>query len=154
MINHFRGEYNWLSNFTKVTIEHKGITYPSVENFYMAMKTANVGAHKLIALMPPSKSKKFSREVIEPGGTIVGIDGKITLREDWHDIKLQVMEYGLEQKFSQEPFKSKLIATGNQNLVEGNYWNDTFWGVDLKQNPNIGENHLGRLIMRVRDLIK
>lgn len=25
-----------------------------------------------------------------------------------------------------------------------------YWGVDIKQNPNIGENHLGRLIMKIR----
>ncbi len=140
MINHFRKEYSWLSNFTEVSIKYDNIIYPSVENFYVAMKTEDVSIRKQISLMTAAESKKIGRKLI--------------IRKDWEDIKLSVMYYGLNAKFKQEPFKSKLLATGDQNIVEGNYWNDTFWGVDLKQNPNIGENHLGRLIMRVRDLIK
>ncbi|MGM9605038.1 MAG: hypothetical protein ACI3XG_08225 [Faecousia sp.] len=33
-------------------------------------------------------------------------------------------------------------------LEEGNTWHDTFWGVDAKTRD--GENHLGRILMRVR----
>ncbi len=78
----------------------------------------------------------------------------IEIRKDWEDIKLEVMYKLLVKKFTQEPFKSKLLATGNENIQEGNFWNDTFWGVDLKQNPNVGENNLGRLIMYIRILLK
>lgn len=140
MINKFREEYSWLSNFTSVSIKYDNIIYPSVENFYVAMKTEDASIREQISLMTASEAKKIGR--------------KLMIRKDWEDIKLSVMYYGLNAKFQQEPFKSKLIATGDQNIVEGNYWNDTFWGVDLKQDPNIGENHLGRLIMKVRDLIK
>jgi len=47
--------------------------------------------------------------------------------------------------------RTLLKETGNQNIQEGNYWGDDYWGVDLKQNPNVGENHLGRLIMKIRE---
>ena len=38
MINKFEGRYRFLSNFYPCEIEHQGIKYPSVENFYVAMK--------------------------------------------------------------------------------------------------------------------
>lgn len=41
-----------------------------------------------------------------------------------------------------------MIATGGEDLVEGNRWNDKFWGVCLKTGR--GENWLGKLLMQVR----
>jgi len=35
---------------------------------------------------------------------------------------------------------------GNRDLVEGNDWGDTYWG----QCKGRGQNHLGKLIMRIR----
>jgi predicted NAD-dependent protein-ADP-ribosyltransferase YbiA (DUF1768 family) len=33
------------------------------------------------------------------------------------------------EKFKQNlELKQKLLETGNQELIEGNTWNDTFWG--------------------------
>lgn len=140
MISHFRKEYNWLSNFAPATIEYGNMVFSSVELFYIAMKTKDEMMRWNISLVDSSEAGKFKK-----------ISKTWELREDWDKIKLEVMEFGLRQKFHQEPFKSKLIETGNQNIVEGNYWNDEFWGVNLKVNPNVGENHLGRLIMKIRD---
>ena len=42
--------------------------------------------------------------------------------------------------------------TGNLVLEEGNGWHDTFWGVDLKTGE--GENHLGRILMQVREELR
>ena len=41
-----------------------------------------------------------------------------------------------------------LVATGDAIVIEGNTWRDTYWGVDLKTGE--GENHLGKILMRVR----
>ena len=38
MINEFKGDYRWLSNFEAVTITIDGNSYPSVEHAYMAAK--------------------------------------------------------------------------------------------------------------------
>lgn len=140
MINHFRKEYSWLSNFQKVKITHKGITYPSVENFYVAMKTNDTKIREDISKMTPSEAKLKGR--------------KLDLRKDWEKVKIDVMTWGLCEKFKQEPFKTKLLNTGDENIVEGNYFGDTFWGVDLKQNPNVGENYLGRILMNIRKVLK
>jgi predicted NAD-dependent protein-ADP-ribosyltransferase YbiA (DUF1768 family) len=45
----------------------------------------------------------------------------------------------LKIKFENFELCKKLLATGEEELVEGNYWNDTYWGVC----KGIGENHLG-----------
>ena len=39
-----------------------------------------------------------------------------------------------------------LIKTGNTELIEGNFWGDTFWGIC----DGVGENNLGKILMRVR----
>ena len=40
----------------------------------------------------------------------------------------------------------KLLTTGDAKIVEGNTWGDTFWGVC----GGVGENHLGKVLMRIR----
>ena len=53
----------------------------------------------------------------------------------------------LQQKFSKNSILGKkLEATGQQDLVENNTWNDTFWGVCNGK----GQNNLGKLLMQVR----
>ena len=39
MINDFRGEYRWLSNFHLVDVEWQGHIFPSTEHAYQAAKT-------------------------------------------------------------------------------------------------------------------
>ena len=55
------------------------------------------------------------------------------------------------KKFSQsEELKKKLLDTGDQELIEGNYWNDTFWGVCEGK----GQNHLGKILMQIREELR
>ena len=136
MINQFRKEYNWLSNFASVDIEFMGRVYPSVENAYMSAKSPEK-VWKLFCSNPKTTAamcKKRSKE--------------IQIRAGWDDMKLQVMEYLLKLKFNQEPYRTLLKETKDEYIQEGNYWNDKFWGFCLKTNE--GENHLGKLIMEIR----
>jgi len=56
------------------------------------------------------------------------------------------MLWGVREKFKQEDLKQMLLDTGDQELVEGNTWNDTFWGVCRGE----GQNNLGKILMKVR----
>lgn len=58
----------------------------------------------------------------------------------------------LWQKFNQEPFKTKLLQTGSETIIEGNWWHDNFWGIcQCKKCEYIeGENNLGFLLMHIR----
>ena len=51
-----------------------------------------------------------------------------------------------------EELRRLLLSTGDRVLIEGNTWNDTFWGVSLKSGN--GQNHLGKILMRVRERLK
>ena len=56
------------------------------------------------------------------------------------------MEYLLLQKFFIPELREKLLATGNEELIEGNWWGDTYWGVCKGK----GENNLGKSLMKIR----
>ena len=141
MIHRFKDENRWLSNMALVKIEFQGNTYSSVEHAYQSAKNKSQEWKDIcISEFNPYKIKILSRD--------------IEVREDWDEVKLLVMEECLIEKFKQEPFKSQLLATGNENIQEGNEWGDKFWGVDLTSSPNIGENHLGRLIMKTRENLR
>jgi predicted NAD-dependent protein-ADP-ribosyltransferase YbiA (DUF1768 family) len=72
------------------------------------------------------------------------------MRSDWNDRKLAVMRDLVGQKFDNPALAMKLIATGNELLVEGNSWHDTYWGVCNGK----GENHLGKILMEVRRMLQ
>lgn len=131
-------ETRWLSNMTYVYIVYKGITYPSTENFYQAMKYESNDTRLLISRLKPQEAKKYSRE------------NKMT-SVLFEKNKIAIMRYAQFQKFSKEPFKSKLLATTGL-IEEGNWWGDKFWGVDI--NTRDGENNLGKIIMEVRGDLK
>ena len=140
-ITNFKGPNKWLSNFELVPITYNGIYYPSTEHAYMAQKTTVIELRmQIAAASTPSKAKKLGRA--------------LKLRPDWELIKLQVMEDVLRIKFNQEPYKSKLIATGNEELIEGNTWCDQIWGQCRCQkclDSGIeGQNNLGKLLMKIR----
>jgi hypothetical protein len=138
MIYEFKGDYRWLSNFEAVTIKGE-YTYPSVEHAYMSAKCDDF------------EWKKYCMDANNTAGDVKRKSREVKLVDNWDKFKFKVMEDCLVQKYEQEPFRSKLIKTGNQNIVEGNFFGDTIWGVDLRKTPNIGENHLGRMIMKIRE---
>lgn len=133
MIEKFSGDCRWLSNFWPVLVELDGLNYPSVEHAYQAAKTLDVEKRKEIQLaVMPSMAKMLGK--------------KLKIRSDWEQIKIDVMYGLLQQKFAVGILRTQLKLTGSQELIEGNHWNDTFWGVCKGK----GENHLGKLLMKVR----
>ena len=139
MVVSFRGEYRWLSNFTAVKITYDGIEYPSVEHAYMSAKSDSM------------EWKSFCASFTTTAGQVKRKSHTIGLVENWEEIKVDVMRECIQKKFSQEPFRTRLLNTGIQWIQEGNDWNDTFWGVDLKTNK--GKNILGELIMEFREIL-
>ncbi len=69
------------------------------------------------------------------------------LRAEWESMKLDVMEACVRDKFTRNAdLRRRLLETGDAELVEGNTWGDRFWGVCDGE----GENHLGRVLIKVR----
>lgn len=152
-ITRFHAGHRFLSNFYLVPIEYDGIQYPSVEHAYQAAKTLDLTRRKKIcAASRPGLAKAM-------GSTV-------PLREGWDEMKLDVMEELLRHKFSKHRYPilhGLLKYTGTAMLIEGNNWGDRFWGMTLEakltqfgdgeaHKPEwVGENWLGRLLMKIRD---
>lgn len=133
----FRGEWRFLSNFYPAEVHYDGMVYPSVEHAYQAAKTLS------------SAWREHIRKALTPGSAKY-FGALVTLRPNWEEEKLTIMEGLLQDKFSTEPLRSQLLATGDAILIEGNTWGDRFWGVCGGK----GENHLGRLLMKVRSQLQ
>ncbi len=133
-IDRFVGDYDFLSNFHPSSIEFYGVFYPTVEHAFQASKTFDRVMKQIIAdAATPGIAKRLGR--------------KVQLRPDWEQVKVNIMEDLVWLKFITHPdLRAKLLATGDTNLIEGNTWNDRFWGVCRGQ----GRNELGQILMRVR----
>lgn len=133
LINSFRGEFFFLSNFYHVIIWNAGISYPSAEHAYQASKTFNQAERLAIAALSAAGQAKRAGRIV-------------TLRPDWEQVKLAVMERIVRKKFAIPSLAQKLMATSPAHLVEDNTWGDRYWG---KCN-GVGANHLGEILMKVR----
>lgn len=142
-------EHRWLSNMWYAQVTYQGLTYPSVENFYQAMK---FDKNDFMLIDSEVVNKRYHLTGIQPNESKKFTKGKTITNKKFLDKKLEVMLYGLREKFKHKHLRTMLLSTGDAELIEGNYWNDTYWGVCLK--TNTGENHLGRLLMQVREELR
>ena len=139
-ITQFSGQYQFLSNFYDCVIQYKGMEYPSVEHAFQASKASDA-------------TERFWVKQSETPGIAKRRGRKIkSLRPDWEDVKFQLMEDLIRIKFITHPdLKQKLIDTEDAELIEGNTWGDSVWGIPL---GGYGHNHLGKILMKVRDELK
>lgn len=139
-ITSFSGPYSFLSNFYPSVVRFElpagFMKVETVEHAFQASKTRDVTmAIRIARAKSPGTAKILGRQV--------------SLRPDWDLIKFGIMEDLLRQKFTPgSDLAVMLLETGDAELIEGNTWNDRIWG----QCPvGRGENHLGRLLMKVRE---
>jgi ribA/ribD-fused uncharacterized protein len=138
MINEFKGDHAFLSNFWPAEVVLNRELYPTVEHAFQAAKTVD-----------PYQRRRIAR-ADNPGVAKV-LGRKVALRPDWEQVKLKIMFMLVTQKFERPDLRVKLLATYPEELEEGNRWKDVFWGVDI--NTGKGENHLGQILMAVRSYI-
>lgn len=140
MITEFSGEYRFLSNFYPCHIILGSKILPTVEHAYQAMKTLTIKDQLWIeGSNTPGQAKYRGRNIL--------------IRPDWDVVKLDVMNALIMQKFTNKQnahLKEMLIATGDEQIIEGNTWGDTFWGVS----NGVGENHLGEILMWTREFVR
>jgi len=139
VIDSFRGEYNFLSNFYKVDITIDGITYPSSENAYQALKYDDIDVRKQIALLSPKGAKEYSGLHKAPADNV-----------NQYRLYRNMFRILMCKFFGNCDLMRKLLTTGNAELIEGNTWGDTYWGVCEGK----GENNLGKILMDIRDMIE
>lgn len=137
MIDSFRDEYYFLSNFYEVPVTYNGITYQNNEAAFQAQKVTDLAVQQTFADLDPSAAKKKGR--------------RVQLRPDWEAVKAGVMYEICRAKFEQHAdLRAQLLATGEETLIEGNTWGDRIWG----QVNGVGKNLLGQILMRIRSEMK
>jgi len=152
-ITAFRGEYQFLSNFAyspfhaPFYLRSSGLYYfKTVEHFFQASKAQKFEDANKIRLASSARTAKTLGRGIE-------------LIDSWDSHRIPAMLAGLRAKFTQNnSLLEKLLATGDAKLVEGNNWNDRYWGMVQLNGANglvwVGENHLGKLLMQVREELR
>lgn len=131
----FKDKYFFLSNFypCDVTIEinNKKYLYKNAEAAFQAQK--NISLCDKFLLLKGLEAKKLGKGI------------PITT-ENWNIERLYAMAKVLHSKFTNYGllFYLKLVK---EEIVEDNYWNDTFWGVCKGK----GKNILGKMLMNIRD---
>ena len=152
MIGQFKGPFRFLSNFYPSSIRIDGTRYPTVREFfggrtiscttvehgYQAAKSEDPDEQdRILSAASPGQAKRMGR--------------RVRMRADFEQKKFALMEELVHAKFAHNThLRDALLGTGNRPLLEGNSWNDTLWGVC----NGIGENHLGKTLMRVRDRLR
>ncbi len=115
MIDSFSGRWRFLSNFYPAKIQHQGITYPTVEHYYVAMKIKNdqqidgrdityIDCREMIAKMPA-----------EQAGKVKQLGRILKVRKDWEDVKMGVMLWGVREKFKHDDLKQCYLIPVNKN---------------------------------------
>jgi ribA/ribD-fused uncharacterized protein len=126
-IDSFRGEHFFLSNF------HVASDGFCLERYYQALKATTKAEYEWVLASPDPRTAKHRGY-------------KVKIRPDWDEQRVEVMRRLLRVKFKRPELAAALLSTGAAELIEGNTWGDTFWGVCR----GVGENWLGRLLMELR----
>ncbi len=152
-INRFEGRWSFLSNFYPCKIEHKGINYPSVEHYYVALKVTGMQFIDGVYYTAPDLRELIAK--IREASDVKKLGKRVKVRSDWEEKKLEFMNWGLREKFKNPDLSEKLLSTENLELIESNYWHDNYWGsCSCPKCGNKGENHLGKILMKIREEIK
>jgi len=134
-IERFTGDYRFLSNFFASPVRDEKGEYATVEHAYQAAKASNDAEwYSIATASTPAKAKRRGSAVVTD--------------MFWEAKRLPLMRAFLIKKFAPGSHLAyRLLSTGDSELIEGNDWNDRFWGMC----NGVGENHLGRLLMESRD---
>jgi N-glycosidase YbiA len=131
--------YGYFSNFSPHPIDLDGVMWPTVEHYYQAQKFVGSNFEQLIPTIRSAATPEMA--------AAIGRDSGHWPSFDWPQRKLAVMYKAVLQKFaSHQDLLALLQATGNAEIVEDSP-SDCFWGCGLDR---LGDNHLGKILMRIR----
>lgn len=139
VIGFYPREFYCLDNFSSFKVEWDGYLYASLEEAYQTTKFLK-SAPEIAEEIKKSHSAHEAQKI--------AFANKDKVRSDWQEVKLTIMEELLRKKLQQNPYvKQKLLQTKDYIIVEDSP-KDNFWGWGKDRT---GENHLGKLWMKLRD---
>ncbi|CAN1209970.1 NADAR family protein [Tumidithrix helvetica PCC 7403] len=133
--------YGCFSNFSRHGFMLDDLWWATSEHYFQAQKfitTDRAWAEKIQNAKAPKDAANMGR------------DRSHSLRQDWEQVKDDVMRKGVLQKFkTHTDIQEILLGTGNQHLVE-NAPNDYYWGCGQ---DGSGKNMLGIILVEVREIL-
>ncbi len=135
-----RGDWCMLSNLYEAPITFDGVTYATPEHAFQVARARDPALKAWIASAPTPEFTAIIGDALTCDQTTDG----------WADMQLDVMARILAIKFADPRCRALLRSTGDAYLVEWtpvDYEIGRFWGEYLSQ----GTNHLGHLLMALRD---
>lgn len=160
-----RRRFGFLSNFAPAPLLLEGETWPTVEHYYQAQKSADRAYQEAIrAAATPGQAKdlgtwldpaEFQAAPPESQARLAArswfLRHRAAPRPDWDAVKLAVMREAVRAKFGQNPdLARQLLATATAELIEDSK-SDAYWGVGR---DGRGQNWLGRILMDVREALR
>ena len=135
----FVGQFAFLSNMYGCNVHVNGLDYPSLESAYQSFKELDKTQRLKFTMMNGYQAKKYWQDNPSPK------------RPDWDDIKFEIMKTLIKIKFHNPDLRTRLLATGNMELVEMNWWHDRSYGIcTCNKCKGQGQNKLGKLLMEAR----
>lgn len=143
-ISSFTGKYKFLRTDYPCMVELDGLLYPSAEHAFQAAKTLDDNHRRNFQVMNGADTARY-------------FGRRVKLRDDWEDVKVDIMERIMLDKFTRsDPFPSqaelrcKLLDTGDARIEYANKRGDMFWGTVNGE----GDNVLGKILMDVREKLR
>ena len=143
-IDSFTDKYAFMSNFSYSPMEFEGISVPTAEHAFQMMKASTQDMREFIAMAPTASQAKSRGRGVK-------------IRGDWEQIKFDIMYRIQLAKYRQNPhLLASLLATGDAELEEGNWWHDNIYGnCKCERCRDIeGYNMLGNILMKVRERLR
>jgi hypothetical protein len=133
--------YGCFSNFSAPGVVIDDIYYKTNEHYFQAMKF--IDSQKDMDDVRRASTPKMAASV--------GRDRSRPLRDDWEDVKDDIMRRGVLRKFeTHDDIRAILLSTGNEDIVE-NAPGDRYWGAGP---DGTGKNMLGKILMEVREILR
>lgn len=130
-------EYGCFSNFSKHGFTLEGKYWKTSEHYFQAKKFEGTEFEEFIRLLdnPMDVANK-------------GRDKSLPLRNDWEEVKDDIMRKAVFEKFLQnESIRNILLSTKDEEIVE-NTNSDYYWGCGANGS---GKNMLGKILMEIRN---
>ena len=116
------------------------------------MITDFVGDYDFLSNDYESKITYKGREFLTVDAAFKSINSLLVKPEIWKTRQIVVMRSLVFRKFLQNPsLATRLVATDTVPLINGGTWQDSFWGYDDIYEK--GENHLGIILMKIREFM-
>lgn len=133
-------EYGCFSNFSNHGFFLDGKYWPTSEHYFQAQKfMGTIHEEEVRLAQSPMDAANMGR------------DRKKPLRNDWEEVKNDVMRRAVFCKFkTHKDICELLLSTGDEEIIEKTT-HDYYWGCGIE---GTGMNMLGKILMEVREKLR